>query len=361
MSTYGPPGSGPSGPPPAPGYQYAPVAAPPPSRRASSARTVVTVVGIVAVLVLLLGGTATGLILTGRTPSLADATDDSTVKGGQVVVSGVAHNTGKGDATGVVVTVKVTLNGTLTGTANIGAVPAGGSVPYKVTVDTGSNATGTAIPFTAQPSWDEASLDLAGDHYDASVVNGHGIVVHQGSVHNSGAAPAPNAVVAFDLTSDKDGKNVLAHSSQSVGNVPAGGDVPYNVSIDLGANPAQSWYAFYDVEYDEPTVALEQTTSATIGGTMSITGFLANRGQADADSVIVTKSVLDAAGKPLASGHVALGNVAPGKRIPYTVQIDLGQVSRGDIARGRSTYAWDQTRFLFLHEHKQASDSATVT
>jgi hypothetical protein len=94
---------------------------------------------------------------------------------------------------------------------------------------------------------------------------------------------------------------------------------------------------------------------------MSITGFLANRGQADADSVIVTKSVLDAAGKPLASGHVALGNIAPGKRIPYTVQIDLGQVSRGDIARGRSTYAWDQTRFLFLHEHKQASDSATVT
>jgi hypothetical protein len=315
----------------------------------------------VGALVILFGIGGVSLVLAGGTPSLADETDDATVTGGTLVVTGLAHNTGKGDASGVVITVRVGLGGGITTSTNVGTVPAGGSAPYKVSVDLGSLSTSGNIPYSAKPSWDEPALDIDGDHYASSVVNGHEMVDHIGSVRNTGKSPAPNAVVLFELTSDKDGKNVLGHGSQNLGTVAPGKTAPYKVSVDLGSNPSGSWYAFYDVTYDAPNVTLEETASQTLGGKVTIGGYVRNTGRTDADRVSITKTVAGAAGQSLAQGQVGVGRVRSGARVAYKVAIDLSGVSRGDITRQVTTADWYQTRFFIWREHQRGTIATSGT
>jgi hypothetical protein len=331
------------------------------SGRRPNSRVVLLLAAAVGALVLLFGIGAVSLALAGGTPALADETDDATVTGGNLVVTGLAHNTGKGDASGVVITVRVGLGGGITTSTNVGAIPAGGSAPYKVSVDLGSSSTSGNIPYSAKSSWDEPALDIDGDHYASSIVNGHEMVDHIGSVRNTGKSAAPNAVVLFQLASDKDGKNVLGHASQNVGTVAPGKAAAYKVSIDLGTNPSDSWYAFYDVTYDAPSVALEQTASQTLGGKVTISGHLRNTGRTDADRVSITKTVADATGQSLAKGQVAVGRVRSGTRVAYKVVIDLSGVSRGDITRQVTTADWYQTRFFIWREHQRGTIATTST
>ena len=327
----------------------------------TNSRVVLLLAATVGALVILFGVGAVSLVLAGGTPSLADETDDATVTGGSLVVTGLAHNTGKGNASGVVITVRVGVGGGITTSTNVGTVPAGGSAPYKVSVDLGSLSTSGNIPYSAKPSWDEPALDIDGDHYASSVVNGHETVDHIGSVRNTGKSPAPNAVVLFELTSDKDGKNVLGHGSQNLGTVAPGKAAAYKVSIDLGTSPSNSWYAFYDVTYDAPNVVLEQTASQTLGGKVTINGHLRNTGRADADRVSITKTVANPAGHPLAKGEVAVGRVRAGTRAGYKIVIDLSGVSRGDITRQVTAADWYQTRFFIWREHQRGTIATSST
>ena len=331
------------------------------SSRGPNSRAVSLLAAAAGALVILFGIGAVSLVVAGGTPALRDETDDATVTGGTLVVSGIAHNTGKGDARGVVVSVKVGIGGGITKSTNVGSVPAGGSAPYEVSVDLGSSSTSGNIPYTAKPSWDEPALDIDGDHYASTIVNGHEMVDHIGSVRNTGRSPAPNAVVLFELTTDKEGKNVLGHASQNLGTVAPGKTAPYKVSIDIGTNPSDSWYAFYDVTYDAPNVALEQTASQTRGGRATITGHLRNTGRTDAERVSITKTVADAGGQSLAKGQVALGRIKPGARVAYKVVVDLAGVSRGDVTRQVTTADWYQTRFFIWREHERGTIATSST
>jgi hypothetical protein len=340
-----PPGPPVTPPPPAPAPPP-PAAAPPASRRRLGGGPIIAIVAgaLIGLLVLATAGLA---VLTSGTPTVAEKLDaNSLLTGGELVISGTATNAGSVDAANVVITGKIETPA-LQGTLNLGTLAAGASVPFEVPVPIGASTVG-AYRFQTQTTWDEPALNLKDDKYDASFQGGHGVVVHTGSVHNSGKAAAPHATLNFTATTDEAGQNKIGSASQMVGDVAAGGEAAYKVSIDLGSSPPQSWWMQYSFDYARPSVRTGQESSQRVGGTLVLSGTIGNDGQAPAKAVTITRTVVDSAGKVLASAQAPIADLAPGKSAPYTVTVDLGNTVIENVSGLGGRVEYTQTRFAFL-------------
>jgi len=139
--------------------------------------------------------------------------------------------------------------------------------------------------------------------------------VHTGSVHNGGTALAPQVTINVVATSDPGG-NQVGSGSQALGDIAAGADAAYNVTVDLGTNPPNQWYVHLALDYQKSVVGVSQESIQRVGGTVTVTGTLKNFGHAAATNVTVTRTLLDAGGHVVASGQVSLGQVGPGHSVP---------------------------------------------
>jgi len=296
---------------------------------------------------LLVIGTAGFAVMTSSTPSLAEQFDTSSVlTGGDFVISGTATNSGHVDGPNVVVTGTIDTPA-LQGTLAVGDVGAGKSVPYAVHVPIGAAKVG-AHQFATRATWDQPRLDLKDDKYDPGIQGGRGVVVHSGSAHNSGKAAAIQVTVNFVATSDQAGQNKIGSGSQLVGDVAAGGDAPYKVSIDLGANPPAGWWTQYSFDYELSTVNTGQDSIQRVGGTLVLSSAVTNRGPAPARAITISRVVVDAAGKVLAGGQAPIPDLVPGKSAAYALTIDLGPAVVDEIRGLGGGLDYTQTRFGFL-------------
>jgi hypothetical protein len=296
---------------------------------------------------LLVIGTAGFAVMTSGTPSLADRLDTGSVlTGGDFVISGTATNSGSVDAANVVITGTIDTPA-LQGTLALGDVGAGKSAPYAVHVPIGAAKIG-AYAFSTRAAWDQPSLDLKDDKYDAGIQAGRGVVVHTGSAHNSGKVAAIHVTVSFVATSDQAGQNRIGSGSQLIGDVAAGGDTPYKVSIDLGASPPAAWWSQYSFDYQLSTINTGQDSIQRVGGTLVLSGTVTNGGQAPARAITVSRVVVDAAGKELAGGQAPIPDLAPGRSAAYALTIDLGPAVVDEISGLGGRVAYTQTRFGFL-------------
>ncbi len=307
-------------------------------------------------LVALVGLVATSALV--GSPVLQYRDQPAMIAGGEAIVSGTATNSGKSDAANVVVKMHAQLGSGLDGQATIPKVAAGATQPYAITIPLGSATQPGNFSYDIAVGWDDPSLDVAGDGYDHSIVNGHGIVTHHGSVHNAGKGEAPNTVITFKLTGDQGGSQVLAQGTQNLGSVPAGGDKAYSIDLDLGASPPDSWYSRYSFAWDEAKVAAETDTAKFVGGTATLTGSVLNGGRAPAKGVTVTRQLLNLKGIVLANGSARLGQVAGHGKAPYAITIDLGQTSIQDVHTDRIVIAWTEMQLLVVPTSRSSKGPA---
>lgn len=315
--------------------------------------------GLAVVLALAL---AAGVVIGSRTPSLdADELDSATLTGGAVLVTGVARNTGAGVAHNVVVNASATLASGLQGSAQLGDLAAGQSTPYAVLLPLAANQLASAdYTFGAMPSWDQPTLDVTDHASSFSPSAGHVIVTETGFVKNSSSLDASDVTLLWQNTSDQAGKNVLGKATEKIGDIPAGGQAPFSLQVDLGPNPpADIWFS-YDFTFAAGTVTLEQQAARRVGGTLTFSGALRNRGNVGAADVWLRSALLDRSGKPLARGATAVGGLPPGARHPYSLSIGLGQASADDIRAVQVTLAWRQKRLYVLMESRQQSSTAML-
>src|SRR5207302_1208011 len=190
-------------------------------------------------------GTA-GFVIGARTPKLDSQSESANLRGGAIVVRGVSHNTGAGVAQNVVIQVAVDLGGGLN-------------------IDVGSST---------------------------AAATGEGV----GSANLGESA-------------DKAGNSLLGEATSKLGDVAAGADLPFQLAVDLGANPPNDLYYSSTFTFDAAKVADEQETAKRVGGTLTLTGFLRNSGAVPAASLVLSGSLLDAAGLKLASGAARVGSL----------------------------------------------------
>jgi hypothetical protein len=305
------------------------------------------VIGAGAVAALLVIGTAGLAVMTAGTASLADQLDTGSVlTGGDFVISGTATNGGTVEAPNVVIAGAIDTPA-LRGTLNLGSLGAGQSAPYAVRVPIGAARIGD-YRFTTEATWDAPGLSLRDDRYDPSLQGGRGVVTHTGSVHNSGNAAAIHVTVSFVATSDEAGKNKVGSGSQPIGDVAAGGDTPYKVAIDLGANPPAAWWTQSSFEYELSSVRTGQDTIQRVGGTLVLSGTVSNGGPAAARGITISRVVVDGAGRELAAARTSIPDLAPGKRAAYSLTIDLGSAVIADISGLGGRVDYTQSRFGFL-------------
>jgi uncharacterized repeat protein (TIGR01451 family) len=300
--------------------------------------------GVAAVLVV--GGLSVALVTSGG-PALVESADGAPVSGGAFLISGQATNRGTADAPNVVVTGTVSAP-PLQATVSLETIPAGAGKPYTVSLPIGDSLVPGDAQFSTQVSWDVPILTVNGDQGNPTYQGGHGVSVHTGSVHNGGTAIAPQVTINLVATSDPAGGNQVGSGSQALGDIAAGADAAYNVTVDLGTNPPNLWYVHLALDYQKATVGTSQESIQRVGGTVTVTGTLRNFGHSAANAVTVTRTLLDAGGHVLASGQVSLGQVRPGASLGYTVTIDLGTAAVDKIASLGGRVDFEQTQYLVL-------------
>src|SRR5438105_4294399 len=256
-------------------------------------RTILVIaVALVSFVVVAAAGTA-GFVIGARTPKLDSQSESANLRGGAIVVRGVSHNTGAGVAQNVVIQVAVDLGGGLNidvgsstvaatgegvGSANLGDIAAGMDRPYSVSIPIGDRSAATDLKYLAEPRWDKPSLDTADLSFSVSYSGSHVIDHVTGKVKNAGKGPAPNASITFSESADKAGNSLLGEATSKLGDVAAGADLPFQLAVDLGANPPNDLYYSSTFTFDAAKVADEQETAKRVGGTLTLTGFLRNSG-----------------------------------------------------------------------------------
>jgi hypothetical protein len=300
--------------------------------------------GAAAVLVV---GTLGLALVTAGGPALVESADGAPVSGGAFLVSGQAANTGTVDAPNVVVTGTLTAP-TLKSTVNLRTIAAGAWKAYSVSLPIGDSLVPGDAKFSTQASWDEPSLAVIGDQFSPTYQGGHGVSIHTGSVHNGGTATAPKVTLNMVATSDPASGNQVGSGSQTLGDIAAGADAAYNVTVDLGTNPPNVWYVHFALDYPKAIVNTGQESIKRVGGTVTVTGTLKNFGHSPADGVTVTRTLLDAGGHVVATGRTSLGQVRPGGSVAYKVTIELGGAAVDSIASLGGRVDFGQTQFLVL-------------
>ena len=329
------------------------------SHSSARRRLALVAAGLAAALTLALAG---GVVAGSRTPALdADELDRASLSGGAVLVSGVAHNTGAGVAHNVVVNASATLAGGLQGDLRLGDLAAGQTVPYEIRLPLADGQLASAdYTFAATPAWDRPALDVSDHASSFSTAGGHVMVTETGFVKNVSALAASNVTLLWQNSADEGGKNVLGKASQNVGDVPAAGQVPFSLQVDLGGSPpADVWFS-YDFSFDAGDVKLEQQAARRIGGTLTFSGALRNRGSVSAGDVSLRSALLDRSGRALAKGATGIGGLAAGARRPYTLTIGLGDASADDIQAVQVTLAWRQKLLYLMMESRSQSSTATL-
>jgi len=79
-----------------------------------------------------------------------------------------------------------------------------------------------------------------------------------------------------------------------------------------------------------------------------LSGTVTNRGQAPARAITISRVVVDAAGKVLASGQAPIPDLVPGRSAAYALTIDLGPAGVDEISGLGGRLDYTQTRFGFL-------------
>ena len=157
-----------------------------------------------------------------------------TTSGGHLIdeETGTVHNAGQGDAPNTIVTFTATPGSASTpviSTAkqNVGTVPAGGDIAYKVDIDLGTNPPRDYYVHWSE-DYDAAKITTSDDQ--ASFVGGTATLA--GTILNSGPAASQSIKVERKFT-DSAG-NVVAAGSTVLDKVNAHGMQDYKITIDLG-------------------------------------------------------------------------------------------------------------------------------
>jgi hypothetical protein len=166
--------------------------------------------------------------------NLANKNYKQTMSGGHLIdeETGTVHNGGKADAPNTVVTFNATPGSATTpvittAKQNLGTVPAGGDVDYKVDLDLG-----TSPPHDYYVHWSEDydAAKIATSEDQALFVGGTATLA--GTILNSGTVASQNVKVQRKLL-DGAGR-VLASGSTVLDHVNARGTQDYKITIDLG-------------------------------------------------------------------------------------------------------------------------------
>src|SRR4029077_5379744 len=187
------------------------------------------------------------------------------------------------------------------GSIPLGDLAAGAAKPYSVSIPIGDRSLASNPKHLVAPHWDVATLEASELVFEITNSGSHVIDNVSGKVKNTGKGPATNAVITFAESAGKGGSGVLGSTTAKVGDVPAGGATPFQLAVDLGADPPQDVYYSSTFTYDSARVASEQETTHRVGGTLTVTGFLRNSGAVSALGLVLGVGLLDGTGAKLVS------------------------------------------------------------
>ena len=197
---------------------------------------------------------------------LANKNYKQSTKSGHLIdeETGSVHNAGKADAPNTVVTFTATPGSASTPVIttvkqNVGTVPAGGDVAYKVDLDLGTNPPHDYYVHW-QEDYDAAKMSTTDDQ--ASFVGGTATLA--GTVLNSGPAPSQNVKVDRKFM-DSNGNLVVAGSTV-LDKIAAHGTQDYKITIDLGSA------SYSTVDKDQIVISWIETHYFLLKSSRTLTG-----------------------------------------------------------------------------------------
>jgi hypothetical protein len=214
------------------------------------------------------------------------------------------------------------------------------------------------VLYDVSADWADPDLDLTNKNYKQTMSAGHLIDEETGTVHNAGKGDAPNTVVTFSATPGSATTPVITTAKQSVGTVPAGGDVAYKVDLDLGTSPPHDYYVHWSEDYDAAKITTADDEASFVGGTATLAGTIVNSGTVASGNVKVERKLLDGAGGVLASGSTVLSQVNARGAQDYKISIDLGQTSYGAVDKDQIALTWTETHYFFWRSTRTLTGKA---
>jgi len=162
------------------------------------------------------------------------------------------------------------------------------------------------------------------ENADGAPVSGGAFVI-SGQATNAGAADAPNVVVSGMVTAPS------LQATAKLGTLAAGAGKPYSLSLPIGDSlvPGDAQFSI-QTSWDQPNLAVvgDQFNPVYQGGHgVSVhTGSVHNGGAATAPMVTINMVATSdpTGGSQVGGGSQALGDIAAGADVPYTVNVDLG-------------------------------------